>query len=147
MISDYHVKKPLPSYLFLRITMTQDITLYHAAVPCDTHANAKTFFETILGLKLVKSFSLDQGLSKEIFSLPQSVDINVYSNDSVTIEVFIHPQKTTATYSHLCIGVGNIEVFIEKCKSFGLKPFSVTKGEKQLLFVRDFSGNLFEIKE
>ena len=81
--------------------MTQEITLYHVAVPCDTLAHAKTFFETILGLKLVKSFSLDQQLSKKIFTLPQSVDITVYGNDSVMIEVFIHPQKTSATYSHL----------------------------------------------
>ena len=147
MISDYHVKKPLPSYHLLRRSMTHELTLYHAAVPCDTLAHVKTFFENILGLKLIKSFSLDQQLSNDIFSLPQSVDIRVYGNDSVLIEVFIYPQKTTATYSHLCIGVGNSEVFIEKCESNGLKPFSVTKGEKQLLFVRDFSGNLYEIKE
>jgi catechol 2,3-dioxygenase-like lactoylglutathione lyase family enzyme len=127
--------------------MTHEITLYHAAVPCDTPAHAKIFFENILGLKLVKSFSLDHRLSKEIFSLPQSVEISVYGNDSLMIEVFIHPQKTTATYAHLCLGVGNSELFIEKCESNGLKPFYVTKGEKQLLFVHDFSGNLYEIKE
>jgi hypothetical protein len=127
--------------------MTHEITLCHAAVACDTLAHAKIFFETILGLKLVKSFTLDKQLSKDIFELPQSVDIRVYGNDSIMIEVFFHPQKTTATYIHLCIGVGNSEVFLEKCELNGLKPFYVTKGEKQLLFVRDFSRNLYEIKE
>jgi len=127
--------------------MTHDITLYHAAVPCDTLAHAKIFFETILGLKRVKSFTLDHQLSKEIFSLPQAVEISVYGNDSLVIEVFIHPQNTPVTYSHLCIGVGDIELFIERCEQYGLKPFYVTKGEKQLLFVRDFSSNLYEIKE
>ena len=63
------------------------------------------------------------------------------------IEVFIHPFSHTPSYVHLCVGVTDKTVFIDRCAATGLAPYEVTKGEKHLLFVRDFVGNLYEIKE
>jgi hypothetical protein len=127
--------------------MTSTLHLLHAAVTCDTQEHAQIFFEKILGLLPIKSFSIDHQLSENIFSISQPVDIIVYGNDSMAIEVFISSHNQNSSYVHLCISVGEQVRFIENCKENGLKPYFVRKGEKQLLFVRDFSGNLYEIKE
>ena len=49
-------------------------------------------------------------------------------------------------YEHVCIEIEDKDQFVDNCLKHGLKPFYVKKGDKDLLFVRDFSGNLFEIK-
>ena len=127
--------------------MTTHTQLLHAAVHCDTLEHAHTFFLDILGLREIKTFSLDETLSHSIFSIKQHVDIRIFGNDSMQIEVFIHPYASTPSYNHLCLRISNKSDFIKRCKEFGLMPYSVQKGERQLLFVRDFTGNLYEIKE
>jgi extradiol dioxygenase family protein len=121
--------------------------LLHAAVHCDTQEHAQQFFSKILGLKLVKSFSLDTTLSSKIFAISTPVDIQVFGNECMQIEVFIHPLNNVPLFTHLCLQVEDITIFIKGCKNHGLTPYQVQKGEKQLLFVRDFTGNLYEIKE
>ena len=127
--------------------MSTSPCLLHAAVHCDTEEHAHMFFTEILGLKPVKSFSIDETLSKTIFSISKPVDIRVFGNDSMQIEVFIHPYRHRPSFNHLCLQVGDTAVFIERCKKYGLMPYHVQKGERQLLFVRDFIDNLYEIKE
>lgn len=121
--------------------------LLHAAVHCDTEEHAYMFFTKILGLKPVKSFSIDETLSKTIFSIIKPVEIRVFGNDSMQIEVFIQPYRYHPSFNHLCLQVLDKTVFIERCKKYGLMPYHVKKGDKQLLFARDFTGNLYEIKE
>ena len=121
--------------------------LLHAAVHSDTKEHAHLYFCKVLGLQLVKTFTIDEALSTNIFSLPKPVDIWVFGNESMQIEVFIHPMSHHPSFNHLCLQVDDKAVFINRCKKYGLMPYQVQKGEKHLLFVRDFTGNLYEIKE
>ena len=128
--------------------MSSKTTLLHAAVTCDTLEHADLFFTTILGLKLQKTFIVDTELSTHIFDISAGCDVRVYANANMTIEVFIQPgKKNYDSYNHLCVGVDNIDDFIQRCKHQNLVPYIVFKGEKPLFFVRDFVGNLYEIKE
>ena len=48
--------------------------------------------------------------------------------------------------SPLSLEVDDLSGFIEKCRSMSVEITQVPKGDNTLTFVRDFDGNLFEIK-
>ena len=61
--------------------------------------------------------------------------------------MFIGKSNRTPGYEHICIEVDNKKEFIDRCKKYGIEPLVIKKEGKDLLFVRDFSNNLYEIKE
>jgi len=127
--------------------MCEKTTLQHVALQYTDSKKADIFFTKILGLTLEKEFCLSEDLSNEIFKIRENVDIKVYGNEQVTFEIFISQKPKNISYEHTCIEIQNKEKFIERCKRYNIKPMFVKKGEKTLLFVKDFSDNLFEIKE
>lgn len=122
-------------------------SLNHIALQYDNKKDAEIFFSDILGIKKIRSFSLTEEFSNEIFGIDQPVDIDVFDNGDIRFEIFYTDIKNNLSFTHVCIEIDDKELFIDKCKKNGLKPYFVKKGEKNLLFVRDFSDNLYEIKE
>ena len=120
--------------------------LHHIGIEYTDQEKAKTFFSNICGLDLLKAYELNEQLSKEIFSINKSMQVLVFQNNYTYIEVFITNKVKNTSFEHICLQVLNKNKFIEKCKHYELKPFTVMKNDKELLFVRDFSHNLFEIK-
>jgi hypothetical protein len=128
------------------VSMSKEILLNHVAVECVDQQSADLFFMTILGMKKIKSTQLSKELSAAIFMIDSPVAFQSYDNGNMRIEVFIHTSKQGSSFRHLCLEVENKNDFIARCTHHGLKPFFVEKDGKQLLFVRDFSENLYEIK-
>jgi catechol 2,3-dioxygenase-like lactoylglutathione lyase family enzyme len=126
--------------------MTQKTILQHVAINYKDKEKADIFFTKVLDLKLQKSFSLTHELSKQIFDTFEQVDVFVYGDNFTIFEVFITQKIVKHAFEHVCIKVNDKKEFIEKCKNYGLEPYQINKDEKQLLFVKDFSGNLYEIK-
>ncbi|MEM0467290.1 MAG: hypothetical protein QXX20_06835 [Candidatus Thermoplasmatota archaeon] len=82
-----------------------------------------------------------------IFGIAKPVEVDVYGNDVLSIEVFfIENQRQPNDFTHVCITVSDRATFIRRCEQHHLTPFTVQKDGKEYLFVRDFSGNLFEVK-
>ncbi|KYK30303.1 MAG: hypothetical protein AYK22_04155 [Thermoplasmatales archaeon SG8-52-3] len=127
--------------------MKKEVKTLHVSLQYSNRKKAEIFFNKILGLKLNKTFTLSKDLSNQIFNIDEEVIVDVYSNDKAYFEVFITKIITKYNFEHICIEIDNKKEFIEICKSYGLKPIFVKKGEKTLLFIKDFSGYLFEIKE
>ena len=121
-------------------------TMRHVALNYNEKEKADIFFTEILGLKLIKSFSLSKKLAEKIFNFSEEADVMFYGNENTYFEIFITKRTKNNIFEHVCIEIGNKEEFIRKCKNYGLSPYFVDKGDKKLLFVKDFSGNLFEIK-
>jgi catechol 2,3-dioxygenase-like lactoylglutathione lyase family enzyme len=126
--------------------MNERTLLNHVALKCNDEEEAKTFFTDILGIPLTKKFRLSGDLSEAIFGIKENVDILVYDNNETRFEVFIGKVGKKHGYEHTCIEVEDKTEFIKRCKKYEIKPISVKKEGKDLLFVRDFSGNLFEVK-
>lgn len=127
--------------------MKENTTISHVALNCDDKEKADIFFIKILGLELKKSFTLPAEKSKEIFGIEEKVSAFSYENKYSRFEVFITRNLKPTIFEHTCITIDNKVDFIERCKKYGLKPNIVKRNEKEYLFVRDFSNNLFEIKE
>ena len=126
--------------------MNKETILQHVALQNTDKKEAEIFFSNILGLQLIKIFAITKELSKSIFGIKEDVNIQVYGNEKTQFEVFITKNQRKHGFEHICIKIKNKEEFIKRCKKHDIKPIFVKKGEKTLLFIRDFSGNLYEIK-
>jgi len=127
--------------------MSKKVTTNHVAIQCSDRKAASIFFTQVLKIPLLRTFSITDQLSSKIFNINGNVEVDVYDNESSRFEVFIKEKSSPSEYEHVCVEVDDKKEFITNCKKHSLKPFFVKKGEKELLFVRDFSDNLFEIKE
>ena len=127
--------------------MGEEVLLNHVALQCSNKEKAEIFFTKILGISKVKNFTISEGLSESIFGINKRVEVEVYDNGKTRFEVFIGQSNRTPGYEHICIEVDNKKGFIDRCKKYGREPLIVKKEGKDLLFVRDFSNNLYEIKE
>ncbi|MBU1487784.1 VOC family protein [bacterium] len=120
--------------------------LNHIGLEVTDKEKARIFFEEILGIPKVRGFTLSSDLAYAIFGRREEVETETFTKEDISFEVFIAKERANLIYAHTCLEVQNREEILAKCKSYGLTPNIVKKGEKELLFIRDFSGNLFEIK-
>ena len=127
--------------------MNEETILRHVALQYKDREQAEIFFTKILGLPLKKTFNLSKELTKDIFGIEEDVLVDVYDNGKTCFEIFITNKSTKYVYEHTCIEIRNKEEFIKRCGKNNIEPMSVKKGEKILLFVKDYAGNLFEVKE
>ena len=127
--------------------MAESALVNHVALQCNDKEKVETFFTEVLGLPIKKKFTVSRELSETIFGIDESVDVEVYGNNDTRFEIFITQTEEKRGYGHVCIEIDNKKKFIDRCDNYGIKPIVITKGGKNLLFVRDFTGNLFEIKE
>jgi len=128
--------------------------LNHIALVCRSEKNSDKFYQEILGLRKLESKTVPVELSKKIFDLEQAYKLIKYGNNDILFEIFISAEYDRAAIrssqiriEHTCIEVDEIDAFLKKCASAAVEIRRIPKGEAQLVFVKDFDGNLFEVKE
>ena len=127
--------------------MGEKTVLHHVAIQFSDRNKAEIFFTKLLGLQKVKSFTVSENISEEIFGMAKSIDVDVYGDDEARFEVFITNNKRKPEFEHICIVIDDKSTFIKRCKKYGIEPVVIKKEGKDLLFVKDFSDNLYEVKE
>ncbi len=107
----------------------------------------EAFFTEVLGMEKVGGFKIDSALAEKIFKIKQEVETAIFVKGNVKIELFITGREAVPSFNHVCFEIPDRKSFVERCRRLGIKPIIVEKTGKSMLFVRDFSGNLFEIKD
>jgi hypothetical protein len=71
-----------------------------------------------------------------------------YLEYCIHFEIFIADSSSNSTrqIEHLCLEVDDLNDFLNKCNILGVEVVKIPKGDKTLIFIKDFDGNLFEIK-
>ena len=123
--------------------------LNHVALVCSSEQSANDFYEAVLGLEIIKSWVLSEDLANEIFGMKRECQVLVYGNDRFTAEVFVAADFPggEAGFEHVCLEVEDVEEFVRRCKARHVTMNRVRKGDRLLTFIKDYDGNLFEIKE
>jgi len=123
-------------------------TFIHTALVCSSEENADTFYKELLGLEKAEPKTLPADLSQAIFGIGANLTIINYTGDGIHFEVFIVDNQTGSKtkIEHTCIEVESRGRFLEDCDKLGFTANQVPKGDKMLLFIQDFDGNLFEVK-
>jgi len=122
--------------------------LKHVALVCGSEDNSDRFYERLLGLNKLNSKILPRELSGQIFNLDSELTIINYADDNIHFEIFIHSRvsRDTEKIEHVCLEVEGLEAFLEKCRAMEVDILQIPKGDKMLVFIKDFDGNLFELK-
>ena len=122
--------------------------LVHIGLVSTSESHADRFFGQLLGLEKTKTSQLPAAISAGLFGVDQDIGIGYYGNDSMVFEVFFtgwHEPKDRKI-SHTCIQVADLDAFLSKCESMDYEVRRVPKGEKEVVFIADHDGNLFEVK-
>jgi len=123
--------------------------LHHVATICSSVERADRFYEGVLGLKKIKSGILDRGFAEQLFNISEECEMILYGNEDFRIEVFVtvSDPKMKVPYLHLCLEVKDRKSFAKRCEEAGLTVKRIPKGNFLIIFIEDYDGNLFEIKE
>ncbi len=123
--------------------------LNHVALVCSSEENSDRFYQDVFGLNKVSSKILSSALSKQIFDLDEEYPIINYGKGDLKFEIFISSRKdfVEKNLRHVCLEIEDRNAFIKRCEEMDVEILKVEKGESLLVFVRDYDGNIFEIKE
>ena len=121
----------------------------HIALTCSSEETADRFYRDLLGLKKTETKTLPAELSRAIFNLDAQIKIINYLEENVHFEIFITGRidKSSIQIAHTCLEIDNQTGFIEKSEKMGVDISQIPKEDAMLTFIRDFDGNLFEIKQ
>jgi catechol 2,3-dioxygenase-like lactoylglutathione lyase family enzyme len=126
------------------------LLLCHSGLDPESSSEEKadTFFADLLGLTKSEPKELPSELSKAIFNVDSELVMINYQDEQVHFEIFVTDPngENSRRIAHTCLEVDNLEVFLEKCRSLNVDIARIPRGEKELIFIKDFDGNLFEIK-
>jgi len=122
--------------------------LKHVALTSSSEENADTFYADLLGLTKSAPKALPLDLSKAIFNVDSELVMINYQDEQVHFEIFVTGPNgaDSRKIAHTCLEIDNLEVFLDKCRRLNVPIARIPKGDKTLTFIRDFDGNLFEIK-
>ena len=123
-------------------------TFKHTGLVNRSEEHADHFYRDLLGLEKAVPWTLSPDLSRAIFGTEAELTIINYTGDGMHFEIFIdagHP-VSTGGIAHTCVEVASHRNFLDTCRKLGVTVNQVPKGDRVLIFVRDFDGNLFEIK-
>ena len=122
--------------------------LKHIGLTSSSEGNSDRFYGDLLGLTKSEPKSLPIELSKAIFNRDTELVMINYQNEHVHFEIFItdQPEDHKKRIFHTCLEIEDLDGFLKKCRHLNVDVDLIPKGDKTLTFIRDFDGNLFEIK-
>lgn len=126
------------------------VLIQHVALSMDTKDHARSFYQELLNGELIKEFVISKSLVEKIFSIKifdDHISVMVFEIENLLFEIFISNKKISTGFNHVCISVENLNGFMKQCQSMNITILKIPKNDKTLIFIKDFSGNLFEIKE
>ncbi|MBN1800255.1 MAG: hypothetical protein JW891_02045 [Candidatus Lokiarchaeota archaeon] len=127
------------------------LKLEHAAIASNTERESDLFFVELLGCKKARTFTVSKDLMEKFFQVACESEVIRYEKDKVNFEVFLtnDDAKTRDIFTHICLMIENRDEFFEKANQMGFNTVKVPRegSDSYYLFVRDFRGNLYEIKE
>ena len=122
----------------------------HYAITSSSEGESDKFYVDLLGMEKKYKFHVPADLSYKILGLKEEFEVIRYGKDGVDVEIFITKKlKTVDKIKHLGLIVENREKIIDKATELGYNFNKIKKsnGKSYNIFIKDNSGNYFEIKE
>ncbi|MCP4753142.1 MAG: VOC family protein [Proteobacteria bacterium] len=125
------------------------MNLKHVALASSSEKNSDRFFRELLGLECMQVKNLPASLSQQIFDQESDYKLIIYGDSSVQFEIFISTRKefVDKPVTHICLEMDNRADFLTRCRAAKIEVRQVSKNDSTIVFIKDYDGNLFEIKE
>ena len=105
------------------------------------------FYVNLLGMKLMRKFELSSELNLAIFGHPDEVEVMVVEKEEVRMELFFSKHRRGKSLQHICLDVADREDLASRAKKSGYVVIRVERPVRNLIFIKDKSGNIFELFE
>jgi catechol 2,3-dioxygenase-like lactoylglutathione lyase family enzyme len=124
------------------------MVLNHVGIVNESEEKAVRFYADFLGLEKTREFIVAAGLSEQLFSVSRQIKVLVFESQGIKVEVFICSDclPPSPDFRHIGFLVEDFPGILEKARRSGVEVIEGRAGEKIVYFLRDFSGNLIEIK-
>ncbi len=119
----------------------------HTALQIREESEIKRFYETILGFERQYDFVLENPLTTKIFGKQKEVRVFNIKQDEVVLELFVDAKLDLhESYTHVCLKLDNRKEVIAESRKAGYEVIEIERAKGPVYFVKDESGNIFEIK-
>jgi len=126
------------------------LKIEHIAVSSNSEEKADKFFIELLDMKKERDFVVSDDLMEKFFGVKKEQRVLRYENEDLSVEVFITNDKNQALdrFTHTCLVVEDRIRLIERANKLNIEVIQVPRKNSDgfYLFLKDFYGNLFEIK-
>ena len=127
--------------------MNNTLSLHHIGLNIREKEELVDFYQNILGFHLEYQFDLKSDYSTNIFNITEQPTVFLCKKDELTIELFVYEGSTLPGFTHLCLEVTDREAIAKKCEQAGYPVIRIERSDKaDLLFIKDKTGNIFELK-
>ena len=121
--------------------------LEHIALTVSEPADIKNFYLDILGMKEVKNFVLNKVHANKIFGIDKETSVFLLQKENIFLELFVTPEQKKKNFEHICFAVKKREELVKNSLKQDYECIRIERDLFDLLFIKDKSGNVFEIKE
>jgi len=121
--------------------------LHHLALSIQNAIEIQHFYVNLLGFKLIREFTISAEWASKIFHINKSIQTFYLEGHGLALELFIDENKKQANFNHWCLSFPNREEFIAKVEEQNSTIIRIPRDAHDLIFIKDSSGNIFEIKE
>ena len=122
--------------------------LNHVGIINKNEEQVLKFYVDFLGLEKTKESFLAPALSEQLFSVSKELKVLVVENEGIKIEVFISDfQPENPNFTHFAVMVDSLSELTERAKQFDAEVIIGKHKDKTVYFLKDFSGNLIEVKQ
>jgi len=121
--------------------------LEHIAISISKPEEVKNFYQDILGMTEVKTFTIKESLANDIFGLDEETSVFLLQKDNLLLEVFIRQETNRQSFNHICLTVNDRETLFREAKQKDYECIRIERDSYDLIFIKDKSGNIFEVKE
>ena len=120
----------------------------HIGLACRSEENADRFYAEFLGLKKGDPKALPASISQSLFDIGADLPVINYADDRLHFEVFILAEdpRPIGPPAHVCLETDDLDSFLERARAMDVPVVRIPKGSGWVTFIRDYDGNLFEIK-
>jgi catechol 2,3-dioxygenase-like lactoylglutathione lyase family enzyme len=121
--------------------------LQHIALTVNDPEEIENFYKEILLFTTKHKFSVNGEITRQIFNVGETTDVYMMSYDNTYFEIFISPEKERKVFMHTCLAYRKAETICHNAIKRGYHTLVKKNKDHSTYFIRDKSGNIFEIKE
>lgn len=122
--------------------------LNHVGIEINREEEIDSFYQKILGFHLERTFEIPAQLSETLFGIREPVQVFLIKKNDNLLELFVYSSPNQSSYRHLCLEVPDRESLADQCTYNNYPVIRVKREERDdLLFIKDRSGNIFELTE
>ena len=123
--------------------------LNHVGIINKSEEDAVRFYGDFLGFEKTRESYVLSELSEQLFGISKDIKILVFERDGIKLELFIAPDYRPASPDMMHTGflLSNLSEVLENAPKSGVEVIIGKTKDKTVYFLRDFSGNLIEIKQ